>query len=161
MRWFFALTLAFACSVVGCAASDSKEKESGGSGQELVSEETRACIDGHPVAEPFDVGQADVSDDPNPTLQTFQRHCRAAGGSECDAAFISKEAARCIAQNEKLETGLEPWVIGMWYEESYRRVGWEIQNVLVDQGSTYEGTTLTVDAVSGRVLGRSKWSTVQ
>jgi hypothetical protein len=126
-----------------------------------VSDATTACISDHPASEPFDVGQADTSDSPNPTLEMFQSQCRSAGGSGCDAAFISKEAARCIAQNEKLETGLEPWMIGMWYEDSYRRLGWEIQNVTEDQGSTYKGTTLTVDAVSGRVLGRSNWTTTQ
>ncbi|HEU4577743.1 MAG TPA: hypothetical protein VFS67_05790 [Polyangiaceae bacterium] len=158
MRWFFALALAG--SVVGCG-SGSRPGEARGTGPESVSDETTACIDAHPAGEPFDVGQADTSDDPQPTLETFQSQCRAAGGSGCDGAFISREAARCIAQNEKLEAGLEPWAIGMWYEQSYRRVGWEIQNVLVDQGSTYQGTTLTVDAVSGRVLGRSSWSTTQ
>jgi hypothetical protein len=154
MRWFFAAAFLFACS-----ASDSKQDRPTDTGAEFVSDETTACITSHPAAEPFDVGQADISDNPSPTLETFQSKCRSAGGSGCDASFISKEAARCIAQNEKLATGLEPWSIGMWYEDSYRRLGWEIQNVTEDQGPTYKGTTLTVDAVSGRVLGRSNWST--
>jgi hypothetical protein len=156
MRWLLALAFAFACS-----GSDSKQDAPQDTGPEFVSDETTACITGHPASEPFDVGQADTSDSPSPTLETFQERCRSASGLGCDGAFISREAARCIAQNEKLETGLEPWSIGMWYEDSYRRVGWEIQNVLVNQGSTYKGTTLTLDAVSGRVLGRSNWSTTQ
>ena len=159
MRWYFAAALVFPCTVVACSASDSEQDGPRGAGPEFVSDQTSACISDHPAGEPFDVGQADISDNPSPTLETLQSKCRSAGGSGCDGAFISKEAARCIAQNEKLDTGLEPWSIGMWYEDSYRRLGWEIQNVTEDQGSTYKGTTLTVDAVSGRVLGRSNWST--
>jgi hypothetical protein len=161
MRWCSAVVLVFACSVVGCAASDSKQGSPAGAAPGLVSDATTACIDGHPAGEPFDVGEADPSGGAQPALETFQAQCRSAGGSGCEGAFISKEAARCIAQNEKLETGLEPWSIGMWYEDSYRRLGWEIQNLIEDQGPTYKGTTLTVDAVSGRVLGRSNWSTTQ
>ena len=160
MRWLLALTLAFA-GPVGCSGSEPEQDGSQDAGPEFVSDATSACISEHPAAEPFDVGQADVSDSLHPTLETFQSRCRSAGGSGCEGTFISKEAARCIAQNEKLETGLEPWIIGMWYEDSYRRVGWEIQNVTEDQGTTYKGTTLTLDAVSGRVLGRSNWSTTQ
>lgn len=155
MRWLPAVVLLFACS--SSAEQDSTEN----TGPDFVSDETTACITGHPAAEPFDVGAADVSSGASPTLEAFQSQCHSSGGSGCDGVFISKEAARCIAQNEKLETGLQPWSIGMWYEDSYRRLGWEIQNVTEDQGTTYKGTTLTVDAVTGRVLGRSNWSTMQ
>jgi len=159
MGWLSAVTLSFMCCLVACSAADSKQGGPENAGSNLVSDETAACISGHPAAEPFDVGEADVSAGANPTLDTFQSQCRSAGGAGCDGAFISKEAARCIAQNEKLETGLEPWSIGMSYKTSYRRLSWDVQNVTEDQGATYGGTTLTLDAVSGRVLGRSNWST--
>jgi len=161
MRWLSAVTLSFACCLAACSGPDSKQDEPQSTGPEFVSDETTACISDHPAGEPFDVGDADVSAGAHPTLDTFQGQCLSAGGSGCDGAFISKDAARCIAQNEKLETGLEPWSIGMSYKASYRRLSWDIQNVTEDQGSTYGGTTVTLDAVSGRVLGRSNWSTTR
>ena len=154
MRWLLAAVLVWSCS-----GSDPKQDSLENTGPEFVSDETSACIDGHPAGDPFDVGEPEASGSASPTLDTYESQCRSAGGSGCDGAFISKEAARCIAQNEKFEAGLEPWTLGMSYEHSYGRLGWEIQNVLTNEGTAYSGKSLTLDAVSGRVLGRTDWKT--
>lgn len=159
MRFLLAAALIFSCSFFGCAGSDPKQDGPQDTGREFVSTETTSCIDGNPAADPFDVGEADASAGTNPTLDSFQSQCRSAGGSDCDGAFISKEAARCVAQTEKMEPGLEPWIIGMAYERSYHRLCWEVENVLDNEGTSYAGKSLTLDAVSGRVLGRSDWAT--
>ena len=41
-------------------------------------------------------------------------------------------------------------------------IQWGVENLLVDNGPDgYSGESLTVDAVNGRVLGRTTWSAVQ
>lgn len=119
-----------------------------------------ACIDGHPASEPFDLGEVDGSGPA--TLEAVAAECRSSGGTGCDERFISLEAARCIAQDARFEAGLEPWSLSLSYESSRRRVTWGVQNVLVDQSpARYSGQSLILDAVTGRELGRTSWSTTQ
>jgi hypothetical protein len=138
-------------------------------GQDFVADEARQCTSDHPASEPFDVGDvtvvsaAPMSGQPAPeaaapTVASFAAECKAEGGADCEAAFISKEAARCIAQQAGLEPGLEAWTIAMTYHHSYHRVVWGVENLLEDHGSDgYSGKSVTVDAVSGSVLGRTDW----
>ena len=138
--------------------------------QTAVSAEVSACIDGHPAGEPFDVGDVLVASPASaapaptpPTAETFAAECRAdAAGSGCDERFLSREAARCIAQGAQFRAGLDEWTIALTYHNSYHRVVWGVENLLVDDGPDgYSGESLTVDAVDGRVLGRTTWRAVQ
>lgn len=154
---------AFACSgAEPDAGTDTQDR--------AVSAEVSACIASHPASEPFDVGDVVVGSpapgsgapEPSPpTVEAFAAECRAEGGTGCDAAFISREAARCIALDEQFPAGLGEWEIALTYHHSYRRVVWGIQNVLVDNASDYAGESLTVDAVNGRTLGRTSWRATQ
>lgn len=92
------------------------------------------------------------------TMETFVAECRSMGGTSCDEGLISKEAARCIAEKESFAPGLDAWSIGLSYQVSYHRLAWGVENLLVNRGAgDYSGQSLTLDAVSGRVLGRSNW----
>lgn len=158
-----ALLGALACSGSGPGAAADTQNHA-------VSAEVSACTAAHPAGEPFDVGDVVVASPPPgsgapeptpPTVETFAAECRTDGGTDCDARFISREAARCIALDEQFQAGLDEWDIALAYHHSHRRVVWGIQNVLVDNDTDgYAGESLTVDAVNGRVLGRTSWRAV-
>jgi hypothetical protein len=158
-----ALFGAIACS--GSDPDDNTETQ-----QHVVSAEVSACIEGHPAGIPLDVGDVVVASPPlgataptPPTAETFAAECRAdAAGTGCDEGFLSREAARCIAEDAQFRAGLEAWTIALTYHNSYHRVVWGVENLLVDNGPDgYSGESLTVDAVDGRVLGRTTWRAVQ
>ena len=91
-------------------------------------------------------------------MMSFVAQCQSAQGTNCNEAFISKEAARCIAQSASLEPGLEPWTIALGYTASYQRLIWSVENLLVNNGAAgYSGKSLSLDAATGRVLGRTGW----
>jgi hypothetical protein len=160
MRTLF-LAGVVACIAAACSGPDAKQENVGETGSNFVSAETSACISEHPAAEPFDVGDGtDVSaGSAPPALESFRAECRSAGGAGCDESFMSKEAARCIAEKERFAPGLEAWTIRLSYEASYHRLVWAVENLLEDRGADgYSGQSLTLDAVNGRVLGRTAWS---
>jgi hypothetical protein len=145
------VALAFACA-------SPKEDDPLATSANFVSRETSACISGNPAPEPFDVGQVSAGDAPA-GLDTVVAACRSTGGTGCEEAFISKEAARCIAESERFAPGLDAWSIGLDYQVSYHRVVWGVENLLVNRGAgDYSGQSITLDAVTGRVLGHTNWS---
>jgi hypothetical protein len=155
--------------LISCSGSD-REQGTDTQGRDFVSEQTSRCISDHPASEPFDVGDVTVASPAPmsgqsvpevaaPTVESFAAECQAENGTGCDEAFISKEAARCIAQQDRLEPGLEPWTLAMTYHHSYQRIVWGVENLLEDHGNDgYSGRSVTLDAVSGKVLGRTGWS---
>jgi hypothetical protein len=156
------MRILFFALLAACAGADPKPDDAS-SDVNFVSNETSACISGHPAAEPFDVGDADMSGSgAPPALESFEAECRSAGGMNCDGPPISREAARCIAENEAFAPGLEAWNIGLAYANSYHRVVWSVENLLRNvSADDYSGQSLTLDAVSGRVLGRTNWNANQ
>lgn len=156
-----ALGAALVLALFGAVACSGSEPDEGEDTQPAaVSPEVSACISGNPPGEPFDLGQ--IEDGSSTTLEGFSAECRSSGGRGCDEPFISLEAARCIARDSQFQAGLEQWALSLKYEVSYRRVTWGVQNVLVDDGpANYSGESLVIDAVSGRVLGRTSWRAAQ
>ena len=134
---------------------------------DTVPPEAQLCISEHPASEPFDVGNVTVASaapmsgavaPAPPTVDTFAAECQSAGGTGCDQSFISKEAARCIAESLAFEPGLGDWEIAMTYHHSYHRVVWGVENLLEDRGADgYSGKSLTLDAALGTLLGRTSW----
>jgi hypothetical protein len=137
-------------ALLGALACSGEEPGEGAEPQPSVSPEISTCISSNPP----EAAPAATEDSP-------AADCRSAGGSGCDEPFISLEAARCIAQHAQLEPGLTEWTLSLTYLNSYRRVSWEVQNVLVDDGPDYSGKSLIVDAVDGQVLGRTSWRSTQ
>ena len=159
-----AAAVAAVALLIACSGSAPKQDDTAGTTREFVSAETSACIDQHPPGEPFDLGDvsAEMSGGGAPSVESLAAECRAGNGTGCDGELISLEAARCIAQNERFEPGLDPWTLGLTYHHSYHRLVWGIENLLVDNGAAdYSGQSLTVDALTGRVLGRTGWSAMQ
>ena len=127
---------------------------------------TRACIDDNPPGSPFDIGDVTVGSPPPgspapepPSADTIAADCVMNGGTGCDAeAFISKDAASCIATLQGFEAGLEPWQIALTFHHGYKRVVWNVTNKLVDQGGgAYMGQVLTIDATDDNVLGKAMY----
>lgn len=140
--------------------------EVGGPDAPLASEEldaTASCISAHPALEPFDAGGA-ARPDPvtgDMTLRTLEdvvTECESDRGTECDAKFISKEAARCIAESLDFSPGLEPWRIGLGYHYGYQRITWGVSNLLQDRGADgASGSALSLNAVDGSLIARLGW----
>jgi hypothetical protein len=147
--------LLLSCAL-GCSGPD-PQPDDATQQPDFVSDQVSNCIADNPASEPFDVG--DVTP-PGASMQTFVTECEAAEGSRCNEAFISKGAARCIGVSERFEPGLEPWTIGLRYHNSFHRVVWGVENLLENQGGFSSGKSLTLDAVDGKVLGRTDWDTI-
>jgi hypothetical protein len=125
-----------------------------------------ACISDNPAGEPFDVGDVEVASaapgdtgpaPAPPSAASIAAVCRAEGGTGCEpAAFISKEAAACIATINHFEAGLEPWKVALVYHHRFARVVWNVTSTLQDDGPDgYSGAVLTLDASDGLVLEES------
>src|SRR5262245_21478307 len=162
-----AIWLLLASAALGCSGNDPNADGDTQDGDFLANQLTD-CIADNPPSEPFDVGDLSggsvapmsggAAPAPQaPTLQGFVDECLASDGSGCNGSFISLGAARCIATAQSLEPGLEPWTIGLTYHHSYHRIVWGVQNLLVNTASESSGKSLTLDAVDGRVLGRTGW----
>jgi hypothetical protein len=169
------ITLVAVMAASGCGSPDSNQSQD--EPTDTLSPAAAQCVSAHPAGEPFDVGDVSAtSADPAsaapageapmsdgvapapPTVDTVVAECRAEGGSGCDESFISREAARCIAESLAFEPGLEAWDIALMYQHSYHRVVWGVENLLEDLGEDgYSGKSLTLDAVRGNLLGRTTW----
>ena len=149
----------------GCSSPESDDSQD--EPVDAPSPEAQQCISEHPASAPFDVGAVTVGSaapmsgavaPAPPTVETFAEECRSDGGTGCDEGFISKEAARCIAESLAFEPGLDTWGIALMYNHSYHRVVWGVENLLEDRGDDgYSGKSLTLDAARGTLLGRTSW----
>jgi hypothetical protein len=179
------VALVAAKAALGCGSPESNDSQDDPT--DTLSPEIEQCISTHPASEPFDVGDVTVASAASagaapaspapadaapaspaqmsdavapapPTVDTFVAECRADGGNDCDESFISREAARCIAESLAFEPGLDAWNIAMTYHHSYHRVVWGVENLLEDLGDDgYSGKSLTLDAARGALLGRTTW----
>lgn len=81
--------------------------------------------------------------------------------------FITADAALCVAQATGLDTGLERLRTGLVYNYAFRRVTWNVSNVVYDGtrgsrpdagGGARGGQAIAVDATDARVLARYEWA---
>jgi hypothetical protein len=130
-----------------------------------------ACVAEHPPTEPFDVGDTESGQSmpaaepggapiivPPPTAAAIAQHCRDDGSSGCDErAFISRDAADCIARETGLAAGLRLWSTTIGYYQNHQRVGWGIITVREYTSDGYWGEVLVLDATTGEELDRSSY----
>ena len=88
--------------------------------------------------------------------------CIVEGASDCDAPqVLTREAALCIARGLGLPQGIEPWKAGLTFHYRYRRIVWNVQNLLQrSAGGSSNGDVYTIDATTGDLIGRSGWSAI-
>ncbi|MCA9708378.1 MAG: hypothetical protein KDK70_21190 [Myxococcales bacterium] len=113
------------------------------------------CASGPPGSPPTEC--------PAVTPQSIAEQCEA-DGAACDAdAFITRDAAVCIAEADGLEEGLGPWEVQLVYQygEVHRPV-WSVSNTTLDDPSDCRksGHTRTIDAETGEVLQSSSWMAI-
>lgn len=110
-----------------------------------------ACTDGEKgtCIDRYGVGLAD-----DPTAAEVQQACESGGGTGCNAALFLREAtARCLAEQDGLAEGVEPWVMWLGYHAERRRPAWTVSNTLGENG----GELRLIDAETGEVLDRLTW----
>ena len=86
--------------------------------------------------------------------------CASAGGSGCDLEhFVSPEAAVCIVKLEGAEYADGPASMNLQYAVSlYRPVYSAVSKPLQMTEHSSSGTTRTIDAVTGVILQRGRWT---
>ncbi len=119
--------------------------------------------DGFDCAEP-PPGDDDDDDDllpedcDPPTPESVADEAAGEGVDVDPGAFITRDAALCIADLEELDEGLEGLQAWLVFNHDELRPCWAVQNVLVDD--TYEGggEALLIDAITGEVLFAGEWN---
>lgn len=102
---------------------------------------------------------------PPVTPESVAREC-AEDGQTCDAeAFVTREAARCLAELEELDAGIAEWRISLVYNYEYQRPIWVVENTMAiepcgDISDEY-GEALLFDAESGELLDLRLWSAIR
>lgn len=150
------LAIAVALLVLGCQAEDESP---------FANEAAAACVaDNHPSdGHGWQSDEATCTQgpiDPSPsecppaTPQSVADECEAAGVSCNPDAFITRDAALCIARAEGLEEGLLPWTADLIYSERLERPAWGVTSTLEGAPhSCYENSlTMVIDAETGEVL---------
>ena len=109
-------------------------------------------------AAPLDDDDDDAEDCEPPTPESVAAEASDEGVDVDPAAFITREAALCIADLEQMEDGLEGLMAWLVYNHDEQRPCWAVQNLL--QESQYEGAgkVLLIDAITGEVLFDGEWS---
>lgn len=106
------------------------------------------CIADNPAS-------GDVADNVDEVLA----ECEASGGTGCAAAsLISSAAAVCIAESDGLAAGVVDWQVWMVFHNTYLRPVWNVdQTAYQKKDGTSGGEGVSIDAVTGEILGRSAW----
>jgi hypothetical protein len=75
-------------------------------------------------------------------------------------AFMSVDAALCIARASGLAEGQSGLVGSLLYNYKLRRVIYSVQNTLHEEPGRANGDVMAVDAITGAVLERGSWESV-
>ncbi|MCC6750553.1 MAG: hypothetical protein IT371_23010 [Deltaproteobacteria bacterium] len=101
--------------------------------------------------------------EPPAQVDTAVQDClRDLGGQDpeaCDRARVmTREAALCITRSQQFAEGTAPWKAGITYHYGERRIVWNVQNLLEDDGhGAQRGEYLRLDALHGALLGSGAW----
>jgi hypothetical protein len=86
------------------------------------------------------------------TPESVSLECAAAGVTCDPSAFITREAAECIARLAGMEPGIEPWIADLLYAGDLRHPVWVLENVTYRDPSfacSERGQWLRIDALTG------------
>jgi hypothetical protein len=139
----------------------------------VVTVQPSACLKEFPradasVADEMTIDQAVTEcEDDDGACQASATCSGSAEGRDCDAnKLISAAAAACIAAEAGLEQGIGDFRTGLTYHYGYRRIIWDVSNVLFDHGTgdasnrtsvDKGGESIAVDAISGQTYEVLSW----
>lgn len=135
-------------TVAACVADNHPED-----GHDWYSDE-QICPSGPPGSPP--------SECPPVTPQSVAEACEE-NGVTCDPdAFITRDAAICVARAEGLAEGVAAWDVHLVYHHHYQRPLWSVSNTTLDDPADCHqaGEQLSIDAETGEVLARLDWSSI-
>lgn len=170
MRWIV-LGAVMGMFAVGCDKADGGGDGDGGGG--AGDDAAQSCIesnlpeDGHGFESDDETCAAPPPGEPDPgcppvTPEDIAEEC-AEDGEPCDAgAFITRDAALCIAEAEGLAEGIAKWRANLVYNYTFRRPVWAVQNTTLDDPANCEkeGEGVMMDAETGEVLDRYGWNQI-
>ena len=153
-------TVSLLVALTACAKELSREDPP------LIDERVVRCVDANPtgadqtamlLAESGATTDCNQDDGPcqasTPCLGTKEAR-------ECEPTqAIGGEAALCIASEAGLAPGVHGLEAAMTYDFGLRRIVWDVQNTLSERaGGTASGDGMSIDAITGRVLGEFGWT---
>lgn len=160
------LLLLTALHLVACSSLDDPSAD-----DRLADEVAAECVRSHPRDEDEALGDEDndldfAESDVVGECTNDSGDCQAsipcegtAEDRECDSAlFLGADASTCIAEAKGEERGLQGLEPHLVYDQSHRRVVWQVRNVLRESpdGSS-DGQIFVIDAVTGEVLAMLGW----
>ncbi|MDP7110332.1 MAG: hypothetical protein QGH45_00140 [Myxococcota bacterium] len=139
-----------------------------GSAEECI--EAFAAADGYGYEQDgYDCAQPPPGDDDDddlqgeddcdpPTPETVADEAAGEGVAVDPAAFITRDAALCIAELAELDDGLEGYQAWLVFNHDEQRPCWAVQNVLYDEQFEGGGEVLLIDALTGEILFDGEWN---
>ena len=95
-----------------------------------------------------------------PTVQEIQDECFGRG-HPCEEAFITRDAAVCIAEAREIDPGLEGPYADLVYDElHHQRPVWDVRTLVTDGEDEQSGDMFLIDAVTGELLTESAWAEI-
>lgn len=114
------------------------------------------CAEPAPLDDDDDLQGEDDCDPPTPESVADEA---ADEGVDVDpAAFITRDAALCIADLEELDEGLEGLEAWLVFNHGEQRPCWAVQNLLYESAAEGGGEVLLIDAITGEVLFAGEWN---
>lgn len=82
----------------------------------------------------------------------------------CDRTrLMTRDAALCVAKADGLAAGIQPWTAAIVFHSGYLRIVW-IVTATTSVGPAPGGAggdIMTIDSITGGVLGTGQWSSVE
>jgi hypothetical protein len=153
------------CAAVSSACSEIHARSD-------LAPEVETCVAAHPVRGAQDYAsdsplcEVDESTEEEtegtcagPTPREVAEEC-ASAGHPCDAsAFVSRDAAACVARSLGFAEGLSPWRLMLRYEPRAAVPVWYVDNTTEQLGACdQKGDELALHAETGELVGEFQWS---
>lgn len=111
----------------------------------------------HPCADPCESHSGVEEDCAPPSVEQIQAQCYG-NGAPCEGAFITREAAICIANSDGLPSGVQGPFADLIFEDSHCLCSvWEVRSVTLIEADSQESVVSLVHAITGEVLNNGSW----
>ncbi len=120
-------------------------------------DDVAACIAEYSVANGYDHYSDNRLD-----IGFVEEMCENADGTDCaSAAYITREAAECIADAGGLSEGIYRWSVSIYFNRDFGLPAWDLYTTTWDDGWEWGGEVVTVHATTGELLESDEWTEVE
>ncbi|GEM_PF-3519721 len=116
-------------------------------------DDVTACIQEYSVGNGYD-----HESDNRRQVEDVDDQCESRGGSDCDAAaYITRDAAECIAAWAGLPDGIGRWTVSVYFHIEFGVPAWDVSAMTWDDGWGWGGEVAVLHAATGEVLDTQEW----